>query len=241
MSTIFFSRDCRFTAYTSNFWTLMRINEKGSFSKLYLIEMDKYQKCLSVLSRLERDETQSLNEKHSTSDELDTNQRDVYANDQDDDIIPNTTLSEGKKNQSKEFSTATPIMSSKSADSKQMKPKKFACNVCINKKFTTKHSLKRHHKTFHEVHEENKQGLKKEERPTSNAAELEINPSPEKAYVSDSLEAKNSFPRKRKLDLDSEDFGEEATPEKVVKFSRGIKRGAPGLESKKKKFRWENF
>ena len=203
--------------------------------------MDKYQKCLSVLSRLERDETQSLNEKHSTSDELDTNQRDVYANDQDDDIIPNTTLSEGKKNQSKEFSTATPIMSSKSADSKQMKPKKFACNVCINKKFTTKHSLRRHHKTFHEVHEENKQGLKKDETPTSNAAELEINPSPEKAYVSDSLEAKNSFPRKRKLDLDSEDFGEEATPEKVVKFSRGTKRGALGLESKKKKFRWENF
>ena len=34
---------------------------------------------------------------------------------------------------------------------------------------------------------------------------------------------------------------EEATPENVVKFSRGIKRGAPGLESKKKKFRWENF
>ena len=241
MSTIFFSRDRRFTAYTSNFWTLMRINEKGSFSKLYLIEMDKYQKCLSVLSRLERDETQSLNEKHSTSDELDTNQRDVYANDQDDAIIPNTTLSEGKKNQSKEFSTATPVMSSKSADSKQMKPKKFACNVCINKKFTTKHSLKRHHKTFHEVHEENKQGLKKEERPTSNAAELEINPSPEKAYVNDSLEAKNSFPRKRKLDLDSEDFGEEATPEKVVRFSRGTKRGASGLEGKKKKFRWENF
>ena len=219
----------------------MRINEKGSFSKLYLIEMDKYQKCLSVLSRLERDETQSLNEKHSTSDELDTNQRDVYANDQDDDIIPNTTLSEGKKNQSKEFSTATPVMSSKSADSKQMKPKKFACNVCINKKFTTKHSLKRHHKTFHEVHEENKQGLKRDETPTSNASEPEINPSPEKAYVGDSLEAKNSFPRKRKLDLDSEDFGEEATPEKVVKFSRGTKRGAPELESKKKKFRWENF
>ena len=203
--------------------------------------MDKYQKCLSVLSRLERDETQSLNEKHSTSDDLDTNQSDVYANDQNDDIIPNTTLSEGKKNQSKEFSTATPVMSSKSADSKQMKPKKFACNVCINKKFTTKHSLKRHHKTFHEVHEENKQGLKRDETPTSNASELEINPSPEKAYVSDSLEAKNSFPRKRKLDLGSEDFGEEATPEKVVKFSRGIKRGAPGLESKKKKFRWENF
>ena len=241
MSTIFFSRDRRFTAYTSNFWTLMRINEKGSFSKLYLIEMDKYQKCLSVLSRLERDETQSLNEKHSTLDELDTNQSDVYVNDQNDDNIPDTTLSEGKQIQSKEFSKATPIMSSKSADSKQMKPKKFACNVCINKKFTTKHSLKRHHKTFHEVHEENKQGLKKEERPTSNAAELEINPSPEKAYVSDSLEAKNSFPRKRKLDLDSEDFGEEATPEKVVKFSRGTKRGASGLESKKKKFRWENF
>ena len=241
MSTIFFSRDRRFTAYTSNFWTLMRINEKGSFSKLYLIEMDKYQKCLSVLSRLERDETQSLNEKHSTSDELDTNQSDVYANDQNDDNIPDTTLSEGKQNQSKEFSTATPIMSSKSADSKQMKPKKFACNVCINKKFTTKHSLKRHHKTFHEVHEENKQGLKKDETPTSNASELEINPSPEKAYVSDSLEAKNSFPRKRKLDLDSEDFGEEATPEKVVRFSRGTKRGAPGLEGKKKKFRWENF
>jgi hypothetical protein len=219
----------------------MRINEKGSFSKLYLIEMDKYQKCLSVLSRLERDETQSLNEKHSTSDELDTNQSDVYVNDQNDDNIPDTTLSEGKQIQSKEFSKATPIMSSKSADSKQMKPKKFACNVCINKKFTTKHSLKRHHKTFHEVHEENKQGLKKEERPTSNAAELEINPSPEKAYVSDSLEAKNSFPRKRKIDLDSEDFGEEATPEKVVKFSRGTKRGASGLESKKKKFRWENF
>ena len=150
-------------------------------------------------------------------------------------------MSEGKQNQSKEFSTATPIMSPKSADSKQMKPKKFACNVCINKKFTTKHSLKRHHKTFHEVHEENKQGLKKEERPTSNAAELEINPSPEKAYVNDSLEAKNSFPRKRKLDLDSEDFGEEATPEKVVRFSRGTKRGASGLEGKKKKFRWENF
>ena len=203
--------------------------------------MDKYQKCLSVLSRLEREETQSLNEKHSTSDELDTNQSDVYANDQNDDNIPNTTLSEGKQNQSKEFSTATPIMSSKSADSKQMKPKKFACNVCINKKFTTKHSLKRHHKTFHEVHEENKQGLKKDETPTSNASELEINPSPEKAYVSDSLEAKNSFPRKRKLDLDSEDFGEEATPEKVVRFSRGTKRGASGLESKKKKFRWENF
>jgi hypothetical protein len=219
----------------------MRINEKGSFSKLYLIEMDKYQKCLSVLSRLERDETQSLNEKHSTSDELDTNQSDVYANDQNDDNIPDTTLSEGKQNQSKEFSTVTPIMSSKSADSKQMKPKKFACNVCINKKFTTKHSLKRHHKTFHEVHEESKQGLKKDETPTSNASEPEINPSPEKAYVSDSLEAKNSFPRKRKLDLDSEDFGEEATPEKVVKFSRGTKRGASGLESKKKKFRWENF
>ena len=216
----------------------MRINEKGSFSKLYLIEMDKYQKCLSVLSRLERDETQSLNEKHSTSDELDTNQSDVYVNDQNDDNIPDTTLSEGKQNQSKEFSTATPIMSSKSADSKQMKPKKFACNVCINKKFTTKHSLKRHHKTFHEVHEENKQGLKKEERPTSNAAELEIYPSPD---VNDSLEAKNSFPRKRKLDLDSEDFGEEATPEKVVRFSRGTKRGASGLEGKKKKFRWENF
>ena len=30
------------------------------------------------------------------------------------------------------------------------KMKKFACEICVNKKFTTKQSLKRHHKTFHD-------------------------------------------------------------------------------------------
>ena len=132
-----------------------------------------------------------------------------------------------------------------SAKEKNIKrPKKYACNICVNKKFTTRSSLNRHHKSFHIP------------QPLNKIIEVETNP---KDLTSDFgnnpvySESKKSTTAKRQREEDELSI---QSNEKNARYgnleyelannlpSRGLKRKAPkratDLEPRKK-FHWESF
>ena len=108
---------------------------------------------------------------------------------------------------------------------KQKKSKQFSCEICVNKMFTTKHSLKRHYKSFHESN------------PVVNPTEPEVmtEPKPDEEpleHISKGL--------KRKIEPDEE--SDKQT--KRIRLQTGVKRKHVMDRSDsvpKKKFHWTSF
>ena len=101
-----------------------------------------YNRILPKLNEVDKQELNDLNENNRPYDDI------------NDEVVEKTTE---QNQQESNNSYATPpdinITNDKfkqNARAPQLKTKKFACEICVNKKFTTKQSLKRHHKTFHE-------------------------------------------------------------------------------------------
>ena len=87
------------------------------------------------------------------------------------------------------------------------KEKKFACERCINKKFTTKQSLKRHYKTFY--------------TPKQFIKQIEFKNSEEPMQLKSNLKRKFS---------DDYDTSNEEPVQKSVRFTQGTKRKLPGKD-----------
>ena len=109
---------------------------KSSFHKLYLIDSEIYNRILPHLNEIDKQETNDLNYNNRPLDDMmdEPKEKEQHINNHFDVVMPN------ENNEKITRRDITP----------EMKAKKFACEICVNKKFTTKQSLKRHHKTFHE-------------------------------------------------------------------------------------------
>ena len=138
---------------------------KSSFHKLYLIEKEMYDRILPYLNEVDKQEINDLNMEHRP--ELD--ESDQVVEDEVEDELTQSEIAETKDN---EGETDRDIISQRQVNrdiprevtipeineenltltkekTNFKRPKKYACEVCVNKMFTTKSSLKRHHKTFH--------------------------------------------------------------------------------------------
>ena len=138
---------------------------KSSFHKLYLIEKEMYDRILPYLNEVDKQEINDLNMEHRP--ELD--ESDQIVEDEVEDELTQSEIAETKDN---EGETDRDIISQRQVNrdiprevtipeineenltltkekTNFKRPKKYACEVCVNKMYTTKSSLKRHHKTFH--------------------------------------------------------------------------------------------
>ena len=109
---------------------------------------------------------------------------------------------------------------------KQKKSKQFSCEICVNKMFTTKHSLKRHYKSFHEskhIVNPPEPELKTQQKPDEEQLE----------YISKGL--------KRKMEPD--DLSDQQQ-QKRIRLQTGVKRKSVMDRSDfapNKKFHWTTF
>lgn len=142
-----------------------------------------------------------------------------------------------------------------SSNSKVMKPKIYACSICVSKNFTTKHSLKRHHKSFHQEKQFIRQ---KDTLDTVNNSTSDVKVA-SKRKLSDPFsdsERVNKLSRyiepetfEESRGLKRERTDNEPDPRPFKKFhsepdQRGIKRKAPIQKSdteSRKKFHWASF
>ena len=235
---------------------------KSSFHKLYLIEKEMYDRILPYINEVDKQEINDLNEEHRPEYE------DPDNDDQSEDLneitteisheVPREALREAARESLREASQLTttsqeylqpveeelPIDEEKFTSrkgNKLKKIKKYACNICVNKKFTTRSSLNRHRKTFHIV------------QPLNKAVEIEIKP--KDLTSNEGTEPKHtvsklstSVKRQREDDEFSNysdeksarygdlDYELENTPAK-----RGLKRKVTIDLEPRKKFRWESF
>ena len=215
---------------------------KSSFHKLYLIDAEMYDRILPNLNEVDKQELNDLNENNrqfeDQSDDVpehevqevnqEVNQEDDQANNQ------NAATSSSQNNTDKPAEMVAKVYS-------PQRMKKFACEICANKRFTTKQSLKRHNKTFHQE----KQPLKEEEiYPDVKYPEIE-----KKASFEQDAQLKNL---KRKFQEESEEEDEPAPklkrytslPDIEVQQQKGIKRKGPKRATDympRKKFHWESY
>ena len=243
---------------------------KSSFHKLYLIEKEMYDRILPYINEVDKQEINDLNEEHrpeyedadTTIVEKTESKEELNVSDNDDQSedlneirteisheVPREAARESLREASQLTTTSQEylhpsIAEEKFTSRKGIKHKKYACNICVNKSFTTRSSLNRHRKTFHIV------------QPLNKAVEIEIKP--KDLTSNEGTEPKHtvsklstSVKRQREDDEFSNysdeksarygdlDYELENTPAK-----RGLKRKGPkratDLEPRKK-FRWESF
>ena len=122
-----------------------------------------YEKCLSYLNEVDRQELKDLNDEHRPEYMASTDNDENGPQESDEVTQPVSASEEPDENEADlqspiEDRDAPTIQPSKNEavisihgthSTKQKKPKKFSCEHCI-KKFTTKYSMNRHKKLFHE-------------------------------------------------------------------------------------------
>ena len=181
---------------------------KSSFHKLYLIDSEMYNRILPHLNEVDKQEVNALNENNRSFDEMNDEALD-QGNDESQQDSVEVLPDEANK-------IETNIMTEK--DSKT-KTKKYACEICVDKKFTTKQSLKRHHRTFHE---------KKQSINEANIYPEITYPPVDSSIIKEPLSNK----LKRKFEEDSDDLSKDQPAPKLAKhtysdISRGTKRKDP--------------
>ena len=127
---------------------------KSSFHKLYLIEKDMYDRILPYLNEVDKQEIDDLNMEHRP--ELDESEQIVEAEVEDELTQSNNTETEiDEREPDREVyreiprEVPSPEINEENSTLPNKRPKKYRCEICVNKMYTTKSSLKRHHKTFH--------------------------------------------------------------------------------------------
>ena len=147
----------------------------AEFDKLYLIQPEIYDRVLPYLNEIEKQELNDLNKKNRTFEEKNEEQKNDYAEEinqgaeemnhgaeeiDDDDVImdpppeneevnigsPDIPVEEPKVDKPK---ISVKMVKKSNGDWSIKKVKNFSCEICVNKKFTTKRSLERHNNTFH--------------------------------------------------------------------------------------------
>ena len=121
------------------------VENKSSYHKLYLIDSEMFNRVLPHLNEVDKQELNDLNEKNRSFEDNQNDEAFEQKNKDTEQI--NDALDPAPKGEEPNIDKP-PILVDENMPGKKMK--KFACEICVDKKFTTKQSLKRHHKTFHE-------------------------------------------------------------------------------------------
>ena len=205
--------------------------KKTDFHKLYLIDQETYNRVLAQLTELEQQDLEELNQENSLNidskdDTSDTKSETVEMNSESTEKIESNAsqIETGVKESLKEVSELQAIEETKPLKNKKMKPKRFACSICITKQFTTKSSLKRHHKLFHEA---------------GQAIKVKDDTLETEAKVDDELPLSRGLKRKT-----SENFSEQRADKRFRGEPRGVKRKAPVRQidvEPRKKFHWASY
>ena len=201
---------------------------KNTFHKLYLIEKEMYDRILPQLNAVDKQEIVDLNKEHSP----DYTVTEEPTLNEDDDVVEENIADNSVENTA-ETTTAeeTPpaVIESnhipvEKAPNVSRRIKRFACEVCVDKKFTTKYSLNRHKKNFHS----SRQSVSKPEiqnKITTPVQSLKRKREEEDEHVT-------VYPVKKIR---------QQGPETLLP-ARGTKRKVLGKDLRpSKKFRWENF
>ena len=121
------------------------VENKSSYHKLYLIDSDMFNRVLPHLNEVDKQELNDLNEKKRSFEDNQNDETFEQKNEDTEQI--NDALDPAPKDEEPTIDKP-PISVVEKTPGKKMK--KFACEICVDKKFTAKQSLKRHHKTFHD-------------------------------------------------------------------------------------------
>ena len=237
------------------------VGRKSSFHKLYLIDSDMYNRILPHLNEVDKQEVNDINERNRPYDDDGNDETGAKIEENKVNDISESTPSHENKPETTStdpniFKISTLPETEKESS---MKIKRFACEICVNKKFTTKQSLKRHNKTFHEK----KQFIKGADiYPEVRYPELP--PSPLEDYPElppSPLEEPQSNKLKRRFKENPEDHEKDHPSIKVAKYGhtdpvknyseaqdiqeqKGIKRKGPKRATDympRKRFHWESF
>ena len=137
---------------------------KSSYHKLYLIDSEMYNRILPHLNEVDKQELNDTNEKNRSFEE---NKKEETFEQKNEDIEKmnegikqvNNAPDPAPKVEEPNIDNPTISVVEKTPEKTSLDPqgwgavrvlnKKFACEICVDKKFTTKQSLKRHNKTFH--------------------------------------------------------------------------------------------
>ena len=128
---------------------------KSAFDKLYLIQPEMYNRIVPRLNEVEKQELNDINEKNAPSEE---NRNDETFEQKNDDVEEmNNNVEQVKNAPDLTPKVEEPIIDNPTIPVVEKTPektsekgvKKFPCEICVDKKFTTIQSLKRHTKTFH--------------------------------------------------------------------------------------------
>ena len=128
---------------------------KSAFDKLYLIQPEMYNRIVPRLNEVEKQELNDINEKNAPSEE---NQNDETFEQKNDDVeemdnnveqVKNAPDLTPKVEEPIIDNPTIPVVEKTPEKTSEKGVKKFPCEICVDKKFTTIQSLKRHTKTFH--------------------------------------------------------------------------------------------
>ena len=224
---------------------------KSSFHKLYLIEEEMYNRVLPKLNEVEKQELGDLQETYKPyedSEEVTPKQNDSALS------KPETIVEQMEPEKNKDELTSSLNASNQlqalTTKKTKRKEKKYACEICINKMFTTTRSLKRHNETFHTA----KQFIKQNEVPPEITDPTHDSPTKKSAVkrrFSDRYDSPSEEPIQKKVRFDLKrkfpddyDSPSEEPDQKSLKFSQGIKRKGPERATDylpRKKFHWASF
>ena len=202
---------------------------KSTFSKLYLIEKEMYDRVLTQLNAVDKEELADLNAEHAPE----YTALEEPALNEDGDAIENN----GTDYQIESPIKADPVENNLIPDQVVSKPpkkiriKKFACDICVDKKFTTRYSLNRHKKSFHSP-EQTVSKPEVQEKPVAPVKNFK------RKRVEEEEEEENdnfdtNYPMKKPRIM--------KRPENRL-LTTATKRKAVGKDLRpSKKFRWENY
>ena len=221
---------------------------KTSYDTLYLIEKEMYDRILPKLNEVDKQELNDLQESYKPYQ----NSEDSVLEENDQPLSKPQTAnkifgSEINKEEMSPSSNTVNQLSSIPSGKSIKKEKKYACEICVNKMFTTKQSLKRHSKNFHMP----KQFIKQNEEPKESDEANHTSPakksilkrkfSPEENTASEEpVQKQVKFDLKRKFSDDDDESVREEPVQKSQKLSQGMKRKAPDTLPNKR-FRWSSF
>ena len=121
---------------------------KSSYNKLYLIDSEMYNRVLPHLNEVDRQELNDFNEKKPLfwrKPKWRNFWREkwwYWRNEWAPDPTP-------KDEEASNDNPTIPVVEKTPEKTSEKKVKMFACEICVDKKFTKRQSLKRHNKTFH--------------------------------------------------------------------------------------------
>ena len=183
---------------------------KSAFDKLYLIQPEMYNRIVPRLNEVEKQELNDINEKNAPSEE---NRNDETFEQKNDDVeemdnnveqVKNAPDLTPKVEEPIIDNPTIPVVEKTPEKTFEKGVKKFPCEICVDKKFTTIQSLKRHTKTFH--------------RKKHSIKETQVNP-----------EVNSEVVKRRKKVKFYPEVNPEVNPEVVKPFITGGK--APYIES----------